>query len=221
VITIPDPAITISGIRRILDPRALGALGQRLAVGVLPGLDFSNYVRELRLGADGYRIVLGDDPPEKVSPYIAVLKNGVIHVSVNTALHRTTAQSDALNLSSGTLLVRLLWALLVARQVYEEIHYRGPARVFYYLRWAGPLGIDRGDFFSRYSSLEAAAGVLEAVPADVVFRQVGRGLGLLVKGIMDQVFQTIGVAENPYFDSAGSLWPQKKSFPPQVLEALK
>jgi hypothetical protein len=198
--------------RNLADPRVVGHVGQDLANGVFSGTDLAPFLARLRLGPDGYR----SDRDGYL--YLAVLRNGVVHVGFD-AFTRPT--NEWYNFPSRPGLARIVEALLISRYVLGRASYWGPVRVLYRLRPGGPFTID-GAVQSGMEMIETP--LFSAVPVDVNFQELGDHLGKVAKEILDQIFQLEGVPECPYFDRDGRYTEGAKkhiNVPPRLLRFLE
>jgi hypothetical protein len=188
----------------LLDPRVVGReVGREIADGPLNGVRRAETFADLRLGADGWHLILPDNALVEGAPfYAAVFRNGVIHVSENDALNFTSGKRDALEMSSFLLLYRINSTLMAAQYIYEKARYWSDARILYVLRPAVPLFIDPG---RRIGARSVAARVYQIGPVDMSLRQAGKRLGQIVKPLLDQVFQIGGEPVSPFFTDDGRL----------------
>ena len=186
-----------------LDPRRLPPLGEFVA-DALRDTQLWKYSREMTLGADGYRAVLGRDgeiKPETAPLYLAVLRTGVVHWSYDSALRWNDDRSQ-LTFWPVPAIERIVETLIMAERVYEALEYHGRCRLRFILRPQAPLLISPTDF----SPLEPVpAKAIDLLPSDFQFAELGGKYGTVVRDVMDQVFQLRGDRQSPYFSPQAEL----------------
>jgi hypothetical protein len=204
----------------LLDPRVLGrGLGREIAEGPLNGVPRAEGFGYLRLGADGWHVILPEKAPVEDAPfYAAIFRNGLIHVSENDALHYTSDKKDALKMSTFMLLYRITSTLMAAQYIYEKVKYWSGARIVYVLRPSVPLFIDPE---RRIGAESVPARVYQTGPVDISLRQAGKRLGQIVKPLIDQVFQIRGEPVSPFFTDDGRLRDDyRRDLPGRMAEYL-
>jgi len=187
------------------DPRAV-PLFHDLVSEALRNTDLWQYARQMELGADGYRAVLGRLDEGEVTPataplYLAALKTGVVHTSYHSAL-RWADDKKHLVLWPAPAIARIVQTMLIAERLYTALSYGGRCRLRYVLRPSAPLSISP----DRVSPMEPVPGKpIEVLPRDFLFTELSGRYGPVVKDVMDQVFHVRGQQESPYFSPDGKL----------------
>lgn len=182
----------------LVDPRQARQLGAHLQRGVLEKLELRDFVANLRLGYDGYRLVL-EGAPEKANIYIAVLKTGVVHSSFNAAFH---GSDNEFCFESLRAVHRILQALVIAQEVLRISAYFGPVRLLYQLRPTKPWRIDP-QLFNLTAPIPA--GTYESAILEMGLDNMTGSWGSVVKDLLDPIFHAAGQYECPHFTSDGVL----------------
>jgi hypothetical protein len=99
-------------------------------------------------------------------------------------------------------------------------------RVIHQFRTAWPFHIAdpiRGQDWELFSDRKPIeAGSYSHIVAELNFKEVGGSLKLVIRELLDQIFQTYGDERCPWFDVGGSLRAGMERFiPPQFISQLR
>jgi schlafen family protein len=203
--------IPLYGHDLLFDPRSLTITEDLDIVFEGEGEIAREIKSELKIQPDGLRASVGGD-----YLYLALLKGGVIHLSFNEALTQERKDTEY-DFSSLRALRRILKALALARRVFEQVGYRGPVRVRYYLRAPGPFIFDRNPLTFR--PVTAQAGTYTSGLVDGYF---SRGsIERMAKELLDPIFHIVGKATAPHFTPDGRLKDEiRKDLPAGIARLL-
>ena len=166
--------------------------------------------RSLVIESDGIRV----DAP---AFYLAVLKNGVVHLSRSNVFQEWRKEWPGLFSSSG-FLHRLLSTLELARRVFGRSGYAGPVRIRHVLR-ASRFCIDANPAALYVEPPpHAPSGTYRNGP--VLAYLASRAYSRIAKQLLDPLFHALGEPRSPLFDDDGTARPEARDGLPADLAAL-
>lgn len=202
--------IPVFGHRRLVEPQQLGAnFGHNLANGPINfARSFSNnVVHRLRITNDGYRAWLPEDcETREANAYAAILRTGVVHLAHSLYYDD---ESHELRLSSRETVECLISAILIAKEVFNRCAYWGPIRVIHRLAVDAVTVIDElvGNRRRFPGSTRGVilTGQFKHETSETHWDEISSGSTLVLRDMLDQLFQTAGEVACPWFDAGGNL----------------
>ena len=193
----------------LMDPRQVGKLGQVLRDGPFKGVpEVRDELFDLRLRHEGYRLLLGG-APDDAGLYLAVLKNGVVHLSSNVAFEEKVVKDGTTGDStkewhywSLRAARRILWTLMIAREVFLLSAYSGPVRLQYQVRPTEFWRIEPNVLKGMEDPI--APGTYSALIAEANLESTLGSWGSLVKDLLDPIFHAAGDFFCPHITNDGA-----------------
>lgn len=191
------------GSPNLIHPRQMSAFQHWLKSGPIYrgfGETFQPY---LRIFSSGFQALTDPGRPASESThYLAVLKNGLIHLSSHSLVGDDHQQFGAL-----ALLTRFVSVVEMARELYDRAAYWGPVRIFHVVRLPKPFLLSPYGMFvmGEPEFGELPEGVLQHTIYEVNLAQ--ERVSSIAKEFLDQVFHTIGMQECPWFTPEGEVSP--------------
>ena len=179
----------------LVDPRRFDTLRSDPPREIATDHTMLELVRGLEITGEGLSAVLPFGSTDMYPwAYLAIHKNGLIHLSYTHGF-----VGDRYHVPG--LVKDLFQALTLAGIVLDRAGYWGPVRVLHVLRSVdAPIKIRR--FERDFADFAIPAGVHDHHVAEVNLQQVRNGPGIVIREIVDQVFQDAGIPQSPYFDGA-------------------
>lgn len=189
------------GAPHLIHPRQLSEFRDWLREGPIQGLG-QLFEPHFQIFSSGFRALpSANAPPSDSRLYLAVLKSGVVHLSVNALVGTDKKRFGALDL-----LDRLVAVLEIARELFDRAAYWGPVRVVHVLRLSSAFTLTLYEFDVVGAELsEIPTGVYEHTAYEIHLKGLGRSLGLVAKEVLDQLFHAAGRAECPWFGPVGEI----------------
>ncbi len=187
-------AVPWYGSPNLIHPRHVAAFAHWMRTGLLAN-DIGDVLGyHLRVFSGGFRSVTGEDQnPTTAAHYLAVMKNGLIHLSANVLNGDDNRRLGAINL-----LARLVQVLAMVTELIDRAAYWGPWRLVHVLRLPDAFTLARFAFVEPFGELgQIPAGTYGNAVYEINPKQTG--VALIAKELLDQVFQSAGIGECPWF----------------------
>ena len=192
----------------LLSPRRFGEnLGSTLINGPLEGSSWCFVATTLAIVSDGYLACLPTRTHRRdCERYFHLRRNGLVHLAQQVS--RTQSESS-LEVELRDTVAMTLATLLTASYLFDEAGYWGPVRVIHELRMRAPFAI-RGPGICAKEERLSGKQLIEPsnyrqVVAQVNLKEQGKGFNLVVRELLDQVFQINGHPSCPWFDESGKV----------------
>jgi hypothetical protein len=187
-------AVPWYGAPNLIHPRQVSAFAYWLQTGPLHrdfGDVFGHY---FKVFSGGFRSLRGEArDPAGAAYYLAVMKNGLVHLSSNVLNGDEHRHLGAVNL-----LARLVQLLEIVRELVDRAAYWGPWRLVHVLRLPETYSLTRYSVVEPFTDFgQIPAETYRHVVYEVNPKQTG--VAPIAKELLDQVFQDAGIAECPWF----------------------
>jgi hypothetical protein len=204
---------------KLADPLTLKELGRDLFTLFGQTSDVGHF-NDLRLRSDGYRMAYPPQehgqPAEPITHSLSMLRSGVVHLADQL---RGSAAAEGLKvLFPLPFMVELARHLIAADYMYEKAQYWREVRVLCILRPQRRLAIEPDVWRGLVGHILEPNVIHRIGPVDASLRVVRNHLEVILKPLLDQIYQARGMLESPFFENGRLKDEYRKQMPPMVAD---